>query len=140
MSPSSTPPQNFKQRVFICLTKLSDHDTQSLAITELESIARTLDPSSVPVFLSCIHSTDASDKSPVRRQCVHILEILSESHGNTLSPYLSKILANIIRRLRDPNSSLRSACVNSVSTLSKHITRKPFSSFLKSLTEALFTV
>ena len=70
---------------------------------------------------------------------MHILEILSESHGNTLSPYLSKILANIIRRLRYPDSSLRSACVNSVSALSNHITKQPFSSFLKPLTEALFT-
>ncbi|KAJ7956302.1 Microtubule-associated protein TORTIFOLIA1 [Quillaja saponaria] len=139
MPHSSTPPQNLKHRVFTCLTKLSDRDTQALAATELESIARTLDPNSVPVFLSCIHSTDASDKSPVRKQCVHVLEILSETHGNTLSPYLSKILANIIRRLRDPDSSVRSACVNSVSALSTHITKQPFSSFLKPLTEALFT-
>ncbi|KAI4336075.1 hypothetical protein L6164_014650 [Bauhinia variegata] len=139
MSPSSAPPQNLKHRVFTCLTKLSDRDTQPLAATELESIARSLDPNSVPVFLSCIYSTDASDKSPVRKQCVHLFHVLSEIHGNSLSPYLSKILASIVRRLRDPDSSVRSACVNSVSALSTHITKQPFSSFLKPLTEALFT-
>ncbi|XP_027330850.1 TORTIFOLIA1-like protein 3 [Abrus precatorius] len=132
-------PQDIKQRVFTCLTKLSDRDTQSLAATELESIARNLDATAVPVFLSCMYSTDASDKSPVRKQCVQLLGLLSETHGNALSPYLSKILASIVRRLRDPDSSVRSACVSSVSALSCHVTKQPFPSFLKPLTEALFT-
>ncbi|KAF7838388.1 TORTIFOLIA1-like protein 3 [Senna tora] len=103
--PSSSPSQNLKQRVFTCLNKLSDRDTQSLAASELHSIARNLDPNSVSVFLSCIHSADASDKSPVRKQCVQVLEVLSETHGNALSPYLSKILGNIVRRLRDTDSA-----------------------------------
>ncbi|KAJ1439003.1 HEAT, type 2 [Sesbania bispinosa] len=132
-------PQNLKQRVFACLTKLSDRDTHSLAVNELESIARNLDTSTVPVFLSCMYSTDASDKSPVRKKCVQLIGLLSETHGNALSPYLSKILASIVRRLRDPDSSVRSACVNSVSALSSHVTKQPLNSFLKPLAEALFT-
>ncbi|KAK7265734.1 hypothetical protein RJT34_33357 [Clitoria ternatea] len=132
-------PQNIKQRIFTCLTKLSDRDTQSLAVTELESIARNLDATTVPVFLSCMYSTDASDKPPVRKQCVQLLGLVSEIHGNALSPYLSKILSSIVRRLRDPDSSVRSACVISVSALSCHVTRQPLASFLKPLTEALFT-
>ncbi|KEH31865.1 microtubule-associated TORTIFOLIA-like protein [Medicago truncatula] len=132
-------PQNVKQKVFTCLTKLSDRDTHSLAATELITIARNLDTTTVPVFLSCMYSTDASDKSPVRKQCVQLFGLLSETHGNTLSPYLSKILANVIRRLRDTDSSVRSACVNSVSALSCHVTKQPFYTFLKPLSEALFT-
>lgn len=132
-------PQNIKQRVFACLTKLSDRDTHSLAATELVTIAQNLDTNTVPVFLSCMYSTDSSDKSPVRKQCVQLLGLLSETHGNALSPYLSKILANIVRRLRDPDSSVRSACVNSVSSLACHVTKQPFPSFLKPLSEALFT-
>lgn len=130
---------NLKHRVFTCLTKLSDRDTHSIALNELESIARTLDPTHFPTFLSCIQSTDASDKSPVRKQCVNLLAILSETHGNTLSPYLTKMLSSITRRLRDPDSSVRSACVNSVAAISSHVTKPPFSSFLKPLADALFT-
>ncbi|BFG32652.1 hypothetical protein CerSpe_189260 [Prunus speciosa] len=133
------PAQNLKHRVFTCLTKLSDRDTHSLAASELESIARTLEPSSVPVFLSCIQSTDASDKSPVRKQCVHLITVLSESHGDSLSPHLSKMISNITKRLRDPDSAVRSACQNAVASLSCHVTKPPFSSFLKPLTDALFT-
>ncbi|WJX88574.1 hypothetical protein P8452_70646 [Trifolium repens] len=132
-------PQNIKQKVFTCLTKLSDRDTHSLAATELVTIARNLDTTTVPVFLSCMYSTDASDKSPVRKQCVQLFGLLSETHGNALSPYLSKIIANVIRRLRDSDSSVRSACVNSVSALACHVTKQPFLSFLKPLSEALFT-
>lgn len=131
--------QNLKHRVFTCLTKLSDRDTHSIAASELESIARTLEPTHFPTFLSCIHSTDPTDKSPVRKQCVNLLATLSVTHGNTLSPYLPKMLSSITRRLRDPDSSVRSACVNSVGALSSHVTKPPFGSFLKPLTEALFT-
>ncbi|XP_050376358.1 TORTIFOLIA1-like protein 3 [Argentina anserina] len=133
------PAQNLKHQVFTCLTKLSDRDTHSLAATELESIARSLDPTTVPTFLSCIHATDASDKSPVRKQCVHLIAVLSEIHGDALAPHLSKMLGNITKRLRDPDSAVRSACQNAVASLSCHVTKPPFSSFSKPLAEALFT-
>ncbi|TKY55151.1 Microtubule-associated protein TORTIFOLIA1 [Spatholobus suberectus] len=135
----SSSAQNIKQRVFTCLTKLSDRDTQSLAAAELESIARNLDVATVPAFLSCMYSTDASDKPPVRRQCVQLLGLLAETHGNVLAPYLSKILGSVVRRLRDADSSVRSACVSSVAALSRHVSRQPLGSFLKPLAEALFT-
>ncbi|CAL0325381.1 unnamed protein product [Lupinus luteus] len=136
---SSPHQKNIKKKVFTCLTKLSDRDTHSLAVTELESIARNLNQTTVPLFLSCILFTDSSDKSLVRKQCVNLLGFLAETHGIMLSPHLSKILAAVVRRLRDPDSSVRSACVNSVSALSRYVTKQPFSTFLKPLSEALFT-
>lgn len=137
--PKQSSPQNLKHRVFTCLTKLSDRDTQSIAATELESIARTLTQDLLPPFLSCIHQTDLSDKSPVRKQCVRLLGILSETHGDALSPFLSKMLSNLIRRLRDPDSAVRSTCINAISAMSSHITKPPFSSIVKPLAETLFT-
>ncbi|KAL5544322.1 hypothetical protein UlMin_008106 [Ulmus minor] len=140
LASSTTPPtQNLRHRIFTCLNKLSDRDTQAIAATELESIARTLEPNSFSVFLSCIHSTDTSDKSPVRKQCVNLLAVLSESHGNSLSPHISKMLSNVTRRLRDQDSAVRSACVNAVAVLSSRVTKPPFSAFLKPLADALFT-
>ncbi|QCD80920.1 TORTIFOLIA1-like protein 3 [Vigna unguiculata] len=135
----SSSPQSVKQRVFACLTKLSDRDTQSLATAELESIARCLDAATVPAFLSCMYSTDPSDKPPVRKQCVQLLGFLAETHGNMLAPYLSKIIGSVVRRLRDADSSVRSACVSSVAALSRHVNRQPLHSFVKPLAEALFT-
>ncbi|XP_020203483.1 TORTIFOLIA1-like protein 3 [Cajanus cajan] len=135
----SSSQQNIKQRVFACLTKLSDRDTQSLAAAELESVARSLDAAAVPAFLSCMYSTDASDKPTVRKQCVQLLGFLAETHGNLLAPHVAKILGSVVRRLRDADSSVRSTCVSSVAALSRHVSKQPLGSFVKPLAEALFT-
>lgn len=139
MAVSKQSPRDFKHRVLTCLNKLSDRDTHSAAATELESIAKTLAHDSIPPFLSAISATDSSDKSPVRKQCVRLISLLSETHGNNLSPYLSKILTAVIRRLRDPDSAVRSACITATASISSHITKLPFTSILKPIIEALVT-
>ncbi|KAJ6431180.1 hypothetical protein OIU84_018634 [Salix udensis] len=140
MSPLQKPPvaNDLKHRVIICLNKLSDRDTVSVATTELESIARNLSThDSFSHFLNCIHNTDSSSKSPVRKQCVSLLTLLSRSHGNSLSPHLSKMISTITRRLRDPDSSVRSACVEATLSMSSQITEPPFSTLSKPLIDLL---
>ncbi|KAK8471978.1 hypothetical protein PHAVU_002G078100 [Phaseolus vulgaris] len=130
--------QNLRQRVITCLNKLSDRDTLPGAVAELESIARTLSHDSFSSFLSCIHNTDSSAKSPVRKQCVHLLNILSCFHGEALSSFLPRMLATVLRRLRDTDSAVRSACVDAVAAMSSRITRLPFATaFLRPLMDAL---
>ncbi|XP_059655970.1 TORTIFOLIA1-like protein 4 [Cornus florida] len=135
---SSSPPQdNLKHRVITCLNKLSDRDTLAVATTELESIARNLTHDAFSPFLTCLSTTDSSEKSPVRRQCVRLLGLLSAAHGDALSPHLSKMMSGVLRRLRDPDSAVRSACVDAVASMASQITKPPFSSFLKPLVEAI---
>ncbi|WCJ21743.1 ARM repeat superfamily protein [Euphorbia peplus] len=138
-SPTSSPAtgNGLRHRVITCLNKLSDRDTFLLATSELESIARTLNHDSFSPFLNCIHNTDASSKSPVRKQCVNLLTILSNSHGNSLSPFVSKMVSTLTRRLRDPDSAVRSACVEATTAMSSQITNPPFSSMAKPLIELL---
>ncbi|KAL1531797.1 TORTIFOLIA1-like protein 3 [Salvia divinorum] len=131
--------RDLRHRVLTCLHKLSDRDTHSAAASELESIARTLAADALPSFISSVSATDSSDKSPVRRQCLKLVSILSESHGNSLSPYLSKVLSSVVRRLRDPDSSVRAACVAAALSLSSHVTSPPFASVIKPFVESLFT-
>ncbi|KAF8407977.1 hypothetical protein HHK36_007117 [Tetracentron sinense] len=132
-----SPTQDLKQRVITCLNKLSDRDTHAIASAELESIARNLTHDSFSPFLTCIYNTDSSEKSPVRKQCVRLLGFLSETHGDSLSPFHSKMLANIVRRLRDPDSAVRSACVDAVTVMASQISKPPFSVFSKPLMEAI---
>ncbi|GMI74937.1 hypothetical protein like AT1G27210 [Hibiscus trionum] len=138
-SPPSPQPQlhDLKQRVFTCLNKLADRDTLAVASAELESIARNLTADSITPFLNCLHNTDSSVKSPVRRQCVILLALMSHSHGNVLSPHLSKMISTLARRLRDPDSAVRSACVEATTAMSSHITKPPFSVLSKPLIEML---
>ncbi|KAL5100400.1 hypothetical protein RYX36_004727 [Vicia faba] len=142
----SGPPQlsgtasthELRQRVITCLNKLSDRDTLAGASLELESIARTLNNDSFSSFLSCIHNTDSSSKSPVRKQCVNLLSLLSRFHGDAMSPFISKMIATVLRRLRDPDSVVRSACVDAVAEMSSRITRPSFTvAFLRPFMDAL---
>ncbi|KAI8558478.1 hypothetical protein RHMOL_Rhmol04G0097100 [Rhododendron molle] len=96
-------------------------------------------PKPLPPFLSSISATDPSDKSPVRKQCVRLISLLSASHGNALAPHLSKLLAAVLRRLCDADSAVRLACVAAVSSISSHITKPPFTSIVKPLVDALVT-
>ncbi|KAL7607577.1 TORTIFOLIA1-like protein 4 [Lactuca sativa] len=131
--------REFKHRVLTCLNKLSDRDTHSAAATELESIAKTLNHDSISPFLSSISATDSSDKSPVRKQCVRLISTLSEAHGDALSSHLSKLLSAVIRRLRDPDTAVRSACVAATGSIASHVTKPPFTSVAKPLVDALVT-
>lgn len=130
-------PSDLKNRVNTCLNRLSDRDTLTVAINELESIARSLNSEGFSPFLTCISSRDSSDKSPVRRQCVRLIGVLSASHGDALSPHLAKMLNTVLRRLRDPDSAVRSACVEAVSSIASEITQPPFSSILNPLIDAI---
>ncbi|KAK9080479.1 hypothetical protein SSX86_000237 [Deinandra increscens subsp. villosa] len=139
-SPSHhSSPRDFKHRVLVCLHKLSDRDTHSAAAAELESIAKSLPHESIPPFLSSISVTDASDKSPVRKQCVRLISTLSEAHGDILSPYLSKLLSAVVRRLRDPHTAVRTACVAATASIASHVTKPPFISVAKPFVDALVT-
>ncbi|XP_031282392.1 TORTIFOLIA1-like protein 4 [Pistacia vera] len=136
-SPSPPSTQDLKQRVITCLNKLADRDTLKLATIELESIAKTLTQDSFSSFLSCLQNTDSSCKSQVRKQCVNLLTLLSESHGNSLSPHLPKMIATLVRRLRDPDSSVRSACIVATTAMSSHITKPSFSVVSRPLIELI---
>ncbi|KAI3865293.1 hypothetical protein MKX03_037271 [Papaver bracteatum] len=129
--------QNLKQRVITCLNKLSDRDTQTIATAELESIARNLSHESFLPFLNCIYDTDSSEKTPVRKQCVKILGFLSENHGDSLNPFVNKMVLNIIKRLRDSDTAVRLACVDSIAVMVNQIENVPFTSFTKPLMEAI---
>ncbi|XP_047970352.1 TORTIFOLIA1-like protein 3 [Salvia hispanica] len=136
---SGSSKQALKQRVLTCLHKLSDRDTHAAAAVELESIARSLPCAALPSFISSVTSTDSSDRSPVRRHCLRLLSALAAAHRDALSPHLSKILSSLRRRLRDPDSAVRAACVAAALSLASHLTSPPFASLAKPFLESLFS-
>ncbi|KAL5053704.1 hypothetical protein RYX36_034387 [Vicia faba] len=55
-----------------------------------------------------------------------------------MSPFISKMIATVLRRLRDPDSVVRSACVDAVAEMSSRITRPSFTvAFLRPFMDAL---
>ncbi|GMH01319.1 hypothetical protein Nepgr_003158 [Nepenthes gracilis] len=137
--PKQASSRDLRHRVLTCLTKLSDRDTQSLAANELESIIPTLTSDTFSLFINSLSSTSTTDKSTVRATSLRLLGELSAVHSNSLSPYLPKLLNSVLRRLRDPDSAVRSACVSTVASFASHITNPPFSSILRPLADSLST-
>ncbi|CAH9128480.1 unnamed protein product [Cuscuta epithymum] len=106
-----------KQRVVIALNKLADRDTYQVAVEELEKIIECLPPNGIAPFLSCILDTDSEQKSAVRKECVRLMGTLTSLHDNLVGPHLTKVVASIVKRLKDSDSVVRDACVETVGIL-----------------------
>nr|GMD16979.1 microtubule-associated protein TORTIFOLIA1-like [Ipomoea batatas] len=82
---------DFKNRVITCLNRLSDRDTLAAATAELEAIARGLQNDGFAPFLTCLSSTDSSDKSPVRRHSVRLIGITKPPFSSIVKPFVDSI-------------------------------------------------
>uniref|UniRef100_A0A7N0V835 TORTIFOLIA1/SINE1-2 N-terminal domain-containing protein n=1 Tax=Kalanchoe fedtschenkoi TaxID=63787 RepID=A0A7N0V835_KALFE len=138
-SPSGESTREMKGRVISCLNRLSDRDTLTAATNELEAIARGLSrQESFATFLACIHTTDSGERSLVRRQCVRVLGLLAEAHGDDMAPHLAKMVATVVRRLKDSDSAVRLSCVEAVEVMASRITKPAFAVvFLKSFMDVV---
>ncbi|KAH9322396.1 hypothetical protein KI387_017035, partial [Taxus chinensis] len=106
-----------KQRILTSLTKLADRDTQQIAMEDLEKIIQTLTPEGIIVCLNCLYDTDFQHKGIVRKECVKLLATLATTHTDLVSTHLTKIVTHIVKRLKDPDSSVRDACHRTMGVL-----------------------
>ncbi|KAH7352635.1 hypothetical protein KP509_19G055000 [Ceratopteris richardii] len=122
---SSVTPQlvliELKQKILGALNKLADRDTQHIAVEDLERIAEALTPEGISLCLSCLYETDSQQKPAVRKECVKMFGVLASLHEELLAPHLSKIVINIVKRLRDSDSSIRDSCVDTMGTLAAKV-------------------
>ncbi|KAJ8470256.1 hypothetical protein OPV22_024599 [Ensete ventricosum] len=130
--------EGVRQRVNRCMMKLSDRDTEAMAATELDAIARELTADAFPPFLSAIADARPTDKTPLRRHSLRLLSLLSHSHpAAAVAPHLPRMLAAALRRLRDPDSSVRAACVDAVRSMAAAHPPALIAVLLRPLTDAL---
>ncbi|XP_042420174.1 microtubule-associated protein TORTIFOLIA1-like [Zingiber officinale] len=122
-----------KSRALAALSKLSDRDTHQIAVEELEKIIRTLPATGVPMLLhALIHDPAVSSPGPqnlpaskqssflvARRESLRLLALLCACHTDAASAHLPRIIAHIVRRLRDPtpDSFVREACRDAAGSL-----------------------
>ncbi|KAK4775049.1 hypothetical protein SAY86_009984 [Trapa natans] len=106
-----------KQKVALALNKIADRDTYQIGVDELEKIAERLSPEGIAAFLSCILDTDSERKSAVRKECIRLMGALARLHEGLIVPYIGKIVSSIVKRLKDPDSVVRDACVETMGIL-----------------------
>ncbi|KAK8282376.1 hypothetical protein V6Z12_D08G023000 [Gossypium hirsutum] len=110
-----------KNKVNLALNKLADRDTYQLGVDELEKTAECLTPDKISPFLSCILDTDSEQKSAVRKESVRLMATLARFHQGLILPYLSKMVASIVKRLKDPDSVVRDACHETMGVLASKL-------------------
>ncbi|KAI3443468.1 hypothetical protein Pfo_000133 [Paulownia fortunei] len=110
-----------KQRVVLALNKLADRDTYQLGVEELEKTVECLTPDWVAPFLSCILDTDSEKKSAVRKECIRLMGTLATFHEGLVGPHLGKMVASIVKRLKDSDSVVRDACTETVGILASKL-------------------
>ncbi|KAF0932581.1 hypothetical protein E2562_010460 [Oryza meyeriana var. granulata] len=102
-----------KQRVNRCLLRLSDRDTEAMAAAELEAIARALAADELGAFVSAVSDARPTDKTPLRRHALRALALVAAAHPrDAVAPLVPRILTAALRRVRDQDSSVRAALVD----------------------------
>ncbi|GFY80551.1 ARM repeat superfamily protein [Actinidia rufa] len=103
-----------KQRVVFALNKLADRDTYQIG-----------------------------QKSAVRKECIRLMGLLVTIHEGIVGPHLGKMVASIVKRLKDPDSVVRDTCVETVGVLASKLSNDQvendgiFVALVKPLFEAL---
>ncbi|XWS28200.1 hypothetical protein CRYUN_Cryun25bG0045200 [Craigia yunnanensis] len=113
-----------KNKVNLVLNKLADRDTYQIGVDELEKIAECLTPDRISPFLSCILDTDSEKKSAVRQESIRLMATLARFHQGLIGPYLSKMVASIVKRLKDPDSVVRDACHETMGVLASKVSNQ----------------
>lgn len=72
-------------------------------------------------FLSCILDTDSEQKSAVRQECIRLMGTLAKFHEGLIRPHLRRMVGSIVKRLKDPDSAVRDACVETCGILASKL-------------------
>nr|GMC53750.1 microtubule-associated protein TORTIFOLIA1 [Ipomoea batatas] len=107
-----------KQRILTSLSKLSDRDTHQIAVEDLEKIIHSLSHDGVPMFLNCLYDAANDSKPAVKKESLRLLAALCASHADSTASHLTKIIAHIVKRLKDSDSAVRDACRDAIGSLS----------------------
>ncbi|GAB4854063.1 hypothetical protein Ancab_022645 [Ancistrocladus abbreviatus] len=132
-----------KHRVLLALNKLTDRDTHQIGVDELEKIAESLTPEGISSFLSCVLDTDSEQKSAVRKECIRMMGVLATQHEGLICSHLGKMVTSIVKRLKDSDSVVRDACVETSGVLASKLGNQPsksngnFATLVKPFFEAL---
>ncbi|KAL5730853.1 hypothetical protein ACHQM5_003640 [Ranunculus cassubicifolius] len=107
-----------KQRILSSISKLSDRDTHQIAVEDLENIISTISTDGVSMFLNCLYDASNDPKPSVKKESLRLIALLCSSHGDSTSTHLTKIIAHIVKRVKDSDSGVRDSCRDAIGGLS----------------------
>lgn len=108
-----------KQKILTSLSKLADRDTHQIAIEDLEKTIQTISPESLPMLLNCLYDSLNDPKPAVKKEAVRLLGMVCECHSELTWSHVTKVIGNVVKRLKDGDSGVKEACRDCVGLLSK---------------------
>ncbi|KZV56416.1 hypothetical protein F511_00413 [Dorcoceras hygrometricum] len=106
-----------KQRILTSLSKLADRDTHQIAVEDLEKIINGLSSDGISMLLNCLYDASNDPKPAVKKEGVRLLAVLCAVHTDPAATHLTKIIAHIVKRLKDSDSQVRDACRDAIGSL-----------------------
>ncbi|KAL0802306.1 hypothetical protein Bca101_057482 [Brassica carinata] len=70
------------------------------------------------MFLNCLFDSCSDPKPAVKKECLHLLSYFCSLHSDSTAAHLTRIIAQIVKRLKDLDSGVRDACRDTICALS----------------------
>ncbi|XP_073028769.1 microtubule-associated protein TORTIFOLIA1-like [Primulina eburnea] len=106
-----------KQRILTSLSKLADRDTQQIAVEDLEKIINGLSSDGISMLLNCLYDASNDPKPAGKKEGLRLLAVLCAVHTDPAATHLTKIIAHIVKKLKDSDSQVRDACRDAIGSL-----------------------
>ncbi|XP_075487270.1 microtubule-associated protein TORTIFOLIA1-like isoform X4 [Primulina tabacum] len=106
-----------KQRILTCLSKLADRDTHQIAVEDLEKIINGLSSDGISMLLNCLYDASNDPKPAVKKEGIRLLAVLCAVHTDPAATHLTKIIAHIVKKLKDTDSQVRDTCRDAIGSL-----------------------
>ncbi|KAL6553413.1 hypothetical protein OROGR_007255 [Orobanche gracilis] len=106
-----------KQRILTSLSKLSDRDTHQIAVEDLEKIITSLSNDGISMLLNCLYDAVNDPKPAVKKEGIRLLAVICAVHIDAAATHLTKIIAHIVKRLKDSDSQIRETCRDAIGAL-----------------------
>lgn len=70
------------------------------------------------MLLNCLYDSSADPKPAVKKESLRLLTVVCASHSDSTSTHLTKIIAHIVRRVKDSDSGVKDSCRDAIGALS----------------------
>ncbi|PKI56504.1 hypothetical protein CRG98_023142 [Punica granatum] len=107
-----------KQKILTSLSKLADRDTYQISVSDLEFTIQTISHDAIPMLLNCLFESSNDPKPTVKKEPIRLLAFMCSNNKDSTFNHLTKIIAQLSRRLKDLDYGVRDACQDAIHALS----------------------
>ncbi|KAK9151817.1 hypothetical protein Syun_010126 [Stephania yunnanensis] len=108
-----------RHRVLTSISNLSDCNTHRTAVENLETTLRNPahTAETLLMLINCLYESSQDPKPAIKRESLRLLTVLCAAHSGFAAAHLKRVIAHVVKRLKDSDSAVREACREAVGAL-----------------------